>query len=160
MLGYPITEKVSIGRALVQYFENSELIWHDSASGGYISLAPLGQVRLTELGLLPGSGPHPPGASPVGSIEISASPSPSATAPTMPSATATVTTMATATVMATTRPTARATRLPVSPTAVRAAPTRPAPTATLVPTATLRPSPSPQRTVAASGTDTPVAPVQ
>ena len=182
VLGYPITEKVSIGSSLVQYFENSEFIWHDSAAGGYISLAPLGQVRLAELGLLPGGGPHPPVPpvpSPVGGIESSSSPTARPTATALPSSTGTATIMATPTpgvsatasptATATPRPLASATRLPARPTPVAATPTRPVPTATATATAlasataTTRGSPSPVaspvRTVPVPGTDTPVAPV-
>ena len=152
VLGYPITEKVSIGSTIVQYFENTEVIWHDSAAGGYISLAPLGQVRLAELGLLPSGGPHPPVPSPVGSIELSASPTVSPTATPSPSAPTTTTSTPNSS---------------PTPTAVRAASaTAPPPTATTAATATStpavrgRPSPaaSPSGTVPAPGTDTPVAP--
>lgn len=176
VLGYPITEKVSIGSSLVQYFENSELIWHDSAAGGYISLAPLGQVRLTELGLLPGGGPHPPVPSPVGGIESSSSPTASSTVTAPASSTSTATIVATATpganatakaiATATPRPMASATRLPASPTPVAATPTWPVSTATDTASASATavtlgsPSPvaSPVRTVPVPGTDTPVAP--
>jgi D-alanyl-D-alanine carboxypeptidase len=58
--GYPISEKRFQGADLVQYFENTEFIWHPiSSTTGYIALAPLGERRLDQLGLLSNTGTLP-----------------------------------------------------------------------------------------------------
>jgi hypothetical protein len=51
--GYPVTEKFEQGGTLVQYFENAEFVWHaTSPASGVVDLKPLGEQRLTSLGLV------------------------------------------------------------------------------------------------------------
>jgi D-alanyl-D-alanine carboxypeptidase len=58
--GYPISEKRFQGADLVQYFENTEFIWHPTSSTtGYIAVAPLGVRRLNQLGLFPSNSTPP-----------------------------------------------------------------------------------------------------
>jgi len=59
--GYPISEKRWLGKSLVQYFENTEFIWlPKSTSDCPIAMAPLGQDKLYQVGLLPPLAPLVP----------------------------------------------------------------------------------------------------
>jgi len=52
--GYPISEKSWLGKNLVQYFADAEFIWlPQSTADCPIAMAPLGQDRLYQAGLLP-----------------------------------------------------------------------------------------------------------
>ncbi|MGH2411691.1 MAG: D-alanyl-D-alanine carboxypeptidase family protein, partial [Chloroflexota bacterium] len=77
--GYPISEKSWLGKTLVQYFEDAEFIWlPKSTSDCPIAMAPLGQDRLYQIGLLPPLAPLIPspvtGETPLGAVPGSAAP--------------------------------------------------------------------------------------